>query len=81
MITAVIFDVDGTLLDTEHIYVSAWRTACREMGYELPEDVIRRTLAIDRTLAVQIFRESLGQDFDYDAAYRLMERKAAEMGL
>lgn len=69
MISAVIFDVDGTLLDTEHIYVSAWRTACREMGCELPEDVIRRTRAIDRTLAVQIFRESLGQDFDYFAAF------------
>ena len=70
MIQAVIFDVDGTLLNTERLYVEGWRMAVRQMGLELPEDVILRTRAIDRGIAVRIFKESLGEDFDYDEAYR-----------
>ena len=46
MIQAVIFDIDGTLLDTERIYVRAWQAAAREMGYEMPDDLMRRTRAI-----------------------------------
>ena len=69
MISAVIFDVDGTLLDTERLYVDAWRTACLEQGFLLPEDTIRRTRAVDRTVAAEIFREALGADFDYQATY------------
>ena len=80
MISAVIFDVDGTLLDTERLYVDAWRTACLEQGYILPEDTIRRTRAVDRTVAAQIFKEALGKDFDYQATYlRRVELAEAEI--
>ena len=70
MIEAVIFDVDGTLLDTERIYVSAWREAVRQMGHTLPEDVLGRTRAIDRKISERIFKDALGEDFDYYEAYR-----------
>jgi beta-phosphoglucomutase len=33
--SAVIFDMDGLVLDTETTYVMAWRLAAKTMGYEL----------------------------------------------
>lgn len=40
MIKAVIFDMDGTLVDTESLGVRAWKMAARELGLELPESVM-----------------------------------------
>ena len=35
--SAVIFDMDGLVLDTETTYFIAWQQAAKEMGYALPE--------------------------------------------
>ena len=69
MIKAVIFDVDGTLLDTERIYMHAWRIAAKEAGYDLPQEALLKTRAINRVLAAKIFREATDEHFDYDAIY------------
>lgn len=34
---AVIFDMDGLMLDTESIYRIAWQAAARECGFEIPD--------------------------------------------
>lgn len=36
--SAVIFDMDGLVLDTESTYISAWRQAASEMGYDFSDD-------------------------------------------
>lgn len=38
MLKAVIFDVDGTLIDSNHLHAEAWQRAFRKFGYELPLD-------------------------------------------
>lgn len=49
MIKAVIFDMDGTLVDTESLGVRAWKAAARDLGLDLPDSVmmgfIGRTLS------------------------------------
>ena len=55
MIQAVIFDVDGTLLNTERIYMQAWKEAGATAGFDVTQDVLLRTRAINRTEAIQIF--------------------------
>lgn len=76
MIKAVIFDVDGTLLNTEHIYVEAWKEAGREQGFEIPEEALRRTRAIDKKLAEEIFKSYVGEQFDYYETWRRRVRIA-----
>ena len=79
MIRAVIFDVDGTLLNTERLYVAGWKAAALEFGYTLPEEALLRTRATDRTIARAIFREYLGDAFDYDAVWKRRRELSEEM--
>lgn len=66
MIKAVIFDVDGTLLDTETIYMRAWREAAAVFGYPMPDEALKKTRAIRAAIAIPIFREYCGADFPYE---------------
>jgi len=66
MIKAVIFDVDGTLLNTEKIYMEGWRQGGSLLGYTVTEEALLRTRAVNAQVAAQIFRECCGADFPYD---------------
>ncbi len=40
--TAVLFDIDGTLVDSNYLHVSAWRRAFVAHGYDVPSASIHR---------------------------------------
>ena len=44
MIEAVLFDVDGTLVDSNDLHAAAWREAFSHFGIELPFDDIRQQI-------------------------------------
>ena len=46
MIKAVIFDRDGTLFDTEKLYVESWMRAIKECGGPLDDSVILGNIGI-----------------------------------
>lgn len=66
MIKAVIFDVDGTLLDTERIYMRSWKIAGKAAGFDISQETLLKTRAINKAEAKKIFQDALGPDFDYD---------------
>lgn len=39
-VRGIIFDIDGTLVDTNPTHVEAWRMAFKSLGYEVPTDRI-----------------------------------------
>lgn len=41
MVKAVIFDIDGTLIDSVDLHAEGWREALRHFGHDLPFDRIR----------------------------------------
>ncbi len=41
VLEAVIFDMDGTLVDSERVSQEAWKRAARDLGIELPGELIR----------------------------------------
>lgn len=67
MVKAIIFDVDGTLLNTERIYMRAWKEAGKAAGFDISQDTLLRTRAINKADARKIFQDALGPEFDYDA--------------
>ncbi len=65
MIKAVIFDMDGTLIDTEKYYREFWPKALAEFGYHMTDEQVLSIRSLGRPFAPQRFREWYGEDFDY----------------
>ena len=63
---AVIFDMDGTLTDTEKYYQQAWPEALAHFGYEVTPERVLEFRSLGRPFAPQKFKEWFGEDFDYD---------------
>jgi membrane protein len=42
--TAILFDIDGTLVDSNDFHVLAWDEAFREAGYSFPADALHRQI-------------------------------------
>lgn len=64
-IRAVIFDCDGTLLDSERIYMSTWNTLGKRLGYEIPEQLLLETRGKSDEEGKRLFAEVMGEDFPY----------------
>lgn len=62
---AVLFDMDGTLTDTEKYYQKAWPKTLEHFGYEMSEEKPLILRSLGRPFAVQQFKEWYGEDFDY----------------
>ena len=67
MIKTVIFDVDGTLLDTERIYMQSWVQAGAARGYHIPQEALLITRAVNAAQAKACFQSYCGDNFPYDA--------------
>ena len=44
MIRAVIFDIDGTLIDSVDLHAKAWQEALRHFGHDLPYERVRHQI-------------------------------------
>lgn len=65
---AVIFDLDGTLIDTEKIYRQIWPKAIRELGFIFTDEQFLALRSLGRPFAPAQFREWFGENFDYEKA-------------
>lgn len=82
---AFIFDLDGTLIDTEKIYRIIWPQAISELGYEFSDERFLSLRSLGRPFAPAKFREWYGESFDYDKARKIrkgfFDRYIAENGI
>ena len=77
MIRAVIFDMDGVLTDSEKLGVSITCETAREMGFEIPESVVLRTLGITWAASEALY-EDLYPGLDIQEMFsRIRERLVA----
>lgn len=84
---AVVFDMDGVLLDTEKIYRMHWKKAGAVFGKSEREmDRVCRLIAGGTTdHSKQVFAEEFGEEFPYmecrELTYRMMEEYIADNGI
>lgn len=62
----IIFDLDGTLIDTEKLYREYWPKAFADFGYELSDERALLLRSLGRPFAPAQFKEWYGEDFDYE---------------
>lgn len=67
MIKAVIFDMDGLLIDTEKLLVRFWIRAANEFGYPITREQALSLRSLHKSFAVPYLRELFGDEFDYAA--------------
>jgi len=61
---AVIFDMDGLVLDTEAAYIFAWRLAAEFMGYQLDDSFCNSLSGLHGEAVEQQLLRLCGQDFN-----------------
>ncbi|CAL9284084.1 HAD family hydrolase [Streptomyces sp. SudanB182_2057] len=60
---AAVFDVDGTLVDTNHLHVVTWWEAFRQAGHEVPMHAVHRAIGLGST---DLIAHLLGDGRDRD---------------
>ncbi|MGY4959650.1 HAD family hydrolase [Streptomyces sp. 900105245] len=58
---AALFDVDGTLVDTNHLHVVTWWEAFRQAGHDVPMHAVHRAVGLGST---DLVAHLLGDDRD-----------------
>jgi beta-phosphoglucomutase-like phosphatase (HAD superfamily) len=76
--SAVIFDMDGLMFDTERIARQAWESAMAERGYAIPGHVYLQVVGRSRQAVQEIFLSALGRELPIEAIF---ERTRALMDM
>jgi len=61
---AVIFDMDGLVLDTEKTYFKAWQIAAKSMGFDFTEPFLNSLSGLHYNDIERKVLVSFGEDFD-----------------
>lgn len=85
MVKGVIFDMDGTMFDTEHLSTVTWRLAGEKLNLDINEELIDSFRGKNPIQIKKIFLEALGEDRDFEAVkkvkHEFFEELTAEGGI
>ena len=71
---ALIFDLDGTLVDTVYAHVFAWQQALAEAGLPIDGWRVHRKIGMSGGLFTRAIAREIGHDLEPNQAHQLQER-------
>ncbi|MEA2331551.1 MAG: hypothetical protein QOH58_1689 [Thermoleophilaceae bacterium] len=74
--SALLFDLDGTLIDSVYQHVIAWREALEQLGVNLAVWKIHRRIGMSGGLFVSALRREIGAELDEETLARLPDLHA-----
>ena len=61
----ILWDCDGTIMDTERLYAYAWQTHLKQFGLSIPEDEIKQFVGVDDRIVHSFYSEQVDlENFD-----------------
>lgn len=76
---AVLFDLDGTVVDSEPLWADAMRLIAADLGGTLTEEVLARTTGLSVPASVDLMLAELGSDRPSEDVTRQLLERAAEV--
>ena len=67
IITAILFDMDGLVLDTEKLYTRFWQEAAHALGYPMTKEQALGMRSLNRGAGLAKMQSYFGNSVDYDA--------------
>ena len=78
MIRAVLFDMDGTVFDTERIYRKCWFEAAEAVGFTDMEELLSRIFGVsERDIGAYVYK-TYGADFPYETMLSIRAERIAQ---
>ena len=75
MVKAVLFDMDGTLIDTEKYYRIFWPMALKQFGYEMTDEQALSMRSLGQPYAPQHLKDMFHDpDMDYNKIQGISEK-------
>lgn len=65
MVKTILFDMDGTLIDTEKYYRVCWPKAAADCGYSMTDEQALALRSLGRPFSIARMKEMFGEDADY----------------
>jgi HAD superfamily hydrolase (TIGR01509 family) len=76
---AVLFDLDGTVVDSEPLWADAMRMIAADLGGTLTDEVLARTTGLSVPASVDLMLAELGSDLPHHEATRQLLERAADV--
>ena len=73
MLEGVIFDIDGTLVDSNEAHAQSWMDTFAEAGYDVPFDVVRPLIGMG---ADKLLPKTIGVKHDSEEGKKLIKRRS-----